>query len=236
MTSDHKHHHHHSHKGAHGCGKNPRNSALRGIFTAFLLNLFFSLVELIGGWWTQSIAIQADAIHDFGDSMILAAALGMQYYSGISATQRYPYGFKRWSLLSALLSSLVLLGGSIYIIIGAVLRLNDPVQPRADGMFVLALLGVVFNGFSAWNMSHGHSQNERALSWHMIEDLLGWIAVLIGSIVMQFTNAPWLDPIMSLVISGVVIMGAIRSFWSSSMYFLQSCSKVRLWEHEATNI
>jgi len=222
----------HSHGATHICGeksaaeKNPHgqltDKSIRNISMAFLLNLVFAVIELVGGWWTNSVAIQADAIHDFGDSMVLLAALGLQWLSAAGARGRYTFGFRRFSLLSALISSLVLFFGSLFIVITAVERILNPEMPHLDGMLWLALLGVVVNGFAAWKIGHGHTHNERALSWHMIEDLLGWIAVLIGSVVMRFVHAPWLDPAMSLVIAGFIILGSIRNMWASSQLFLQA--------------
>jgi cobalt-zinc-cadmium efflux system protein len=215
----HGHHHHdHHHKTASG---HPSNT-VRNIAMAFALNASFAVIELVGGWWTQSVAIQADAIHDFGDSLALAAALGLQIFSATKASDRFNFGFKRLSLLSAWSTSFLLFGSSIYIVTRALERLQNPVQPHLDGMLMLAVLGVIVNGAAAWKMGHGKTENERALSWHMVEDLLGWVAVLIGSIAMRYVDAPWLDPALSLVIAGIVLMGASRNFWASSKLFLQA--------------
>ena len=218
----HGHHHHHHHHGHHHVGA---NRAVRNIAIAFFLNAGFAIIELIGGWWTQSVAIQADAIHDLGDSLALASALGLQIWSGASANGRYNFGFKRLSPLSALLTSVILLIGSLFIFGRAVERLMNPVTPHLDGMFMLALLGVAVNGYAAWRMSGGKTHSERALSWHMIEDLLGWVAVLIGSVAMRFMDASWLDPALSLIIAGVVIMGASRNFLATTQLFLQAAPR-----------
>ncbi len=110
----------------------------------------------------------------------------------------------------------------------AIDRIFSPVTPELNGMLMLAVLGVVVNGVAAWKMGHGHTQNEKALSWHMLEDLLGWIAVLIGSLIMRYFEAPWIDPVLSLIIAGVVITGAMRNFWSSSQLFLQAAPNIQL--------
>ena len=221
-SCQHDHHHGHHH------GVSAGDTSVRNIAIAFVLNLSFAVIELVGGWWTQSIAIQADAIHDFGDSIALAAALGLQYWSSAHPSDRFTFGFKRLSLLSALATSFVLLAGSVFIIGRAVERLANPVAPNLNGMFFLAVLGVAVNGAAAWKMSHGVTQNERALSWHMMEDLLGWVAVLVGSIVMRFADVPWIDAVLSLAIAGIVIMGASRNFWASSQLFLQAAPNVDL--------
>jgi cobalt-zinc-cadmium efflux system protein len=209
---DHHHHHDHLHHGA----------SSRNIAIAFMLNASFAVIELVGGWWTNSVAIQADAIHDFGDSLMLASALVLQSLSHAGARGRFNFGFRRLSLLSALATSTILLVGSIFIVTRAVSRLWEPSTPHLDGMLGLAVLGVLVNGIAAYRMSHGVTQNERSLSWHMIEDLLGWIAVLISALVMRFIEVPWLDPVLSLLIAGVVLVGAARNFWGSGQYFLQA--------------
>jgi cobalt-zinc-cadmium efflux system protein len=208
----HHHHGHHHHSG----------DSLRNLWIAFVLNAGFAVVELIGGWWTNSVAIQADAIHDFGDSLAIAAALGLQFLSQTKASGRYTFGWSRLSLLSALATSGVLLAGGVIMISKAMTRLANPETPHLDGMLALAFLGVAVNGYAAWKIGRGGTQNERALSWHMIEDLLGWVAVLISSIVMRFIHVPWLDAILCLIIAGIVILGAARNFFGSTQYFLQA--------------
>jgi cobalt-zinc-cadmium efflux system protein len=224
-------HGHTEHGHSHGkfvqiSAKNSADQSLSNIRIAFTLNLVFAVVELVGGWLTNSVAIQADAIHDFGDSLVLLAALVLQYWSNATARGRFTFGFKRLSLLSAFAASLVILLGSIFIVWSSIDRLISPQMPHVFGMFWLALLGVAVNAYAAWKISHGHTYNERALTWHMLEDLFGWVAVLVGSIVMGFYDVPWLDPVMSLVIAGFIILGASRSIWSSSQLFLQAAPLV----------
>ena len=227
MTSECRGHGHHGHSHSHGY-VNAHASSMQNIKIAFFLNLTFALIELVGGWWTHSVAIQADAIHDFGDSLVLLSALTLQHWSAIAAKGRFTFGFKRLSLLSALGASVVIFSGSVVIVVVAFGRLAEPQMPHLDGMLWLALLGVAVNGYAAWRVGHGHTQNERALSWHLLEDLLGWIAVLIGSIVMRFYNVPWLDPALSLVIAGFIILGSARNIWASSQLFLQAAPLVDL--------
>lgn len=227
MTSECRGHGHHGHSHSHG-HVNAHASSMQNIKIAFFLNLTFALIELVGGWWTHSVAIQADAIHDFGDSLVLLSALTLQHWSAVAAKGRFTFGFKRLSLLSAFGASVVIFSGSVVILVSAFGRLAEPKMPHLDGMLWLAILGVAVNGYAAWRVGHGHTQNERALSWHMLEDLMGWIAVLIGSIVMRFYNVPWLDPAMSLVIAGFIILGSARNIWASSQLFLQAAPPVDL--------
>lgn len=189
---------------------------------ALSANMSFAIIELVGGLWTRSTAIQADAVHDFGDSAALGAALVFQLIAAAPPRVGFSYGLKRFSLLSAVMTAIVLMGGSLYVIVEAAGRFKEPVTPHLDGMLGLAVLGVAVNGFAAWRMSRGESQNERALAWHMVEDLMGWIAVLISSFVMRFWEVPWLDPALAVLIGFLVLSGASRSLWSSVRLFLQA--------------
>lgn len=171
----------------------------------FLLNLFFAIVELIGGLYTGSVAILSDALHDFGDSCSLGLAWYLERLSAKGRDRHFSYGYKRFSLLGALVLSLILLLGSIFVIKEAIERIITPGQPQAGGMFLLALFGLAVNGFAAWRMLGGSSLNERAMRLHLMEDVLGWLAVLVVSIVMYFVELPILDPLLSLGITAWVL-------------------------------
>lgn len=200
----------------------PGREALRSIGLVLILNLAFALIEFVGGYLTNSMAVLADAVHDLGDSAALMSALILEFFSHTSTSDKYSYGYKRLSLLSALLTGVVILISSGLIIAEAVPRLFHPTQPHISGMLALALLGILVNGYAAWKMHKGHSLNEQTLTWHLMEDLLGWVAVLIGSIVMRFVDLPIIDPILSLGIAAFILAGTTRNFWRSSKLFLQA--------------
>ncbi len=175
------HDHHHTHKHGNSYGQSVRNISL-----ALAINATFAIIELVGGYLTKSTAIQADAVHDLGDTAVLMGALLLQFVAQIPPSTNFSFGLRRFSLLSGVISSLILCGGSIVILIASLARFSNPETPHLDGMLGLAILGVVVNGIAAWTIGHGHTHNEKALSWHMIEDLMGWIAVLISSLIMRF--------------------------------------------------
>jgi cobalt-zinc-cadmium efflux system protein len=217
------HHHHHGH-GHHHHG-NCKNDSAKNLKLAFLLNFVFSLIELIGGMYTGSMAILADALHDFGDSASLGIALFLENLAARRSNQIFSYGYRRLSLLSALITGGILVIGSIAILSQAIPRLVDPVQPNTQGMFWLALLGMSVNGFAAWRTHRGKTLNERVVSWHLIEDVLGWTLVLIISVVMSFVYAPILDPILSIVFSFVVVWGVFKHLKESLRLFLQAAPR-----------
>ncbi|MDO4692992.1 MAG: cation diffusion facilitator family transporter [Porphyromonadaceae bacterium] len=194
-THEHGHHHHHHH----------HHNAEGNILFAFLLNLSFSIIELVGGIITGSVAILSDALHDFGDSISLGLAWYLEKVSGRRRDKSFSYGYKRFSLLSALMISLILLVGSFFVIQASIERLFSPEMPNARGMLLLAIFGLVINGVAAWRMSGGHSLSERSIQLHLLEDVLGWAAVLIVSIVMHFVHLPILDPLLSLAITAWIL-------------------------------
>ncbi len=186
-------------------------ASTKNIKTAFFLNLFFTIVEIVGGLLTNSLAIISDAVHDLGDSVSLGLAWYLQNYSKKRRDSKYTYGYKRFSVLGAFITALVLLVGSIFIIREAIPRLLNPEAVEPKGMIAIAILGVVVNGAAMLNLKKGQSLNERVLSLHFLEDVLGWVAVLIVSIILLFKDWPVLDPILSLAISAYILYNVIKS-------------------------
>ncbi len=208
----HNHNQHHSHQ---------HNNATKNITVAFVLNLGFSIIELIGGLLTNSIAILSDALHDFGDSISLGVAWYLQKVSERKPDAKYSYGYKRFSLLGALFISLVLLIGSVFIVKESVERVLSPSEPHAQGMLWLAIFGVIINGAAILRLKKGTSMNEQAVALHLLEDVLGWIAVLIVSIIMLFVHVPVLDPLLSIGISIWVLFNVYRNIKSTFKILLQ---------------
>jgi cobalt-zinc-cadmium efflux system protein len=188
---------------------------------AFLLNFFFAIVEVIGGLWTNSIAILSEALHDLGDSFSLGLSWYLEKVAQREKNWKYPYGYKRFSLLAALINSVILVGGSIFILSEAIPRLLDPEQTYALGMFYFAIGGILVNGIAVWKMREGQSMNERVVTWHLLEDVLGWMAVLVISIVMMIKNIPILDPILSILIALYILWNVIKMLRKTLSIFLQ---------------
>ena len=210
---EHHHSHNHFHTDMHGSGKN--------IAVAFVLNFSFTIIELVGGLLTNSVAILSDALHDFGDSIALALAWYFEKVSGHSPDARYSYGYKRFALLGALINATVLLFGSLFVIYASILRIIEPQQVKVEGMFWLAILGVIVNGLAVWRTRKSSGINERMVSLHLLEDVLGWIAVLLVSVVMMFVDLPILDPILSVGISVFVLYNVVRNLIATFKVILQ---------------
>ena len=188
---------------------------------AFFLNAGFAVAELIGGLLTNSMAIMADALHDLGDSISLAVSWRLEHLSSKSEDGKFSYGYKRFSLLSALISGIVLISGSIYVIMEAVQRLLAPQESNARGMLIFALFGIAINGYVVFRTSHGKNMNSRMISWHMIEDVLGWAAVLVVSLILMIKDIKILDPLLSLGLTAFVLYNVGRNLWRTMSLFLQ---------------
>jgi len=196
---------------------------------AFFLNLGFTIVEFIGGWLTNSTAIMADAVHDLGDSLSIGLAWILSKIAHKQANDTYSYGYQRFSLLGALVNGAVLIGGSIWVLSEAIPRLSDPEMPHAQGMIVLAIFGIAVNGFAAYKLSHGKSLNERVLNWHLLEDVLGWVAVLLVAVVLSFVDLPVLDPLLSIGFTLFILFNVTKTLIDTIKIFLQATpdTKVR---------
>jgi len=195
------------------------------IKTAFLLNLFFTIVEVVGGLLTNSIAILSDALHDFGDSVALGLSLYLEKKATKERSSTFSYGFKRLSLLAGLTSSLILIGGSIVILSEAIPRLMTPEHTNAKGMLGLAILGIAVNGFAALRTREGKTVNEEVITWHLLEDILGWVAVFVTSLVMLAFDVHILDPLLSIAITLFVLWNVGKKLKYILQIFLQAVPK-----------
>lgn len=206
---DHGHHHHHLAEG-------------QNILWAFALNFVFSIIEFFGGYFTNSVAIYSDALHDLGDSFSLLFAYFAEKMSLRVADHKFTFGYRRISVVSALVNGIILFGGSLYIIIEAFKRFQSPEAVHAPGMIALAILGISVNGFAAWKLSRNEGINSRMVSLHLLEDILGWVAVLIVSITLLFKPWFFLDSVLSILISFVILKGVYKNFLRIGSILLQS--------------
>jgi cobalt-zinc-cadmium efflux system protein len=210
--------HHHHHTGHHHL--HPYEST-KNIRYAFILNLTFTIIEIIGGLYTNSVAILSDALHDLGDSISLGLSWYFDKVSKRKRDAKYTYGYGRFSLLAAFINGVVLITGSLIIILIALPRVINPEQPDVQGMILLSILGIFFNGMAVFKVNKGKSMNERVVTLHLLEDVLGWVAVLIASIVMYFWHFPILDPLLSLLFASYILYSVIKNFRQTIRIFLQ---------------
>jgi len=198
-----------------------KHNDIKNIKTAFFLNFGFTIFEILGGIFTNSIAIVSDAVHDLGDSLSLALAWYFQKKSKKSSDKSYSYGYKRFSLLGAIFNSIILLVGSFIILYTAIPRLIHPEQPYVKGMFFFAIVGILVNGSALLQLKKGDSLNEKVVSLHMLEDVLGWAAILIGTIIMYFWKVPIVDAILSIIIAVFILYNVLKNLRKSLHIILQ---------------
>ena len=193
----------------------------QNILIAFILNIAFSILEFFGGMFTNSISILSDSIHDFGDAISIGVSYFMERKSKKHADNKYTYGYIRYSVLGGVITTTILLVGSILVIIGAVKRIINPVEINYSGMIIIAIIGVVLNFIAAFVTRDGDSINQKAVNLHMLEDVLGWAVVLIGAIVMNFTDISIIDSVMSIGVALFILINSLKNLKKVLDIFLE---------------
>lgn len=193
----------------------------KNILFAFILNLSFSIFEFFGGIFTNSVAILSDSIHDMGDALSIGISFFLEKKSKKKPDNNYTYGYVRYSVLGGLITNVILLVGSLLVIYNAVLRIIEPAEVNYKGMIIFAVIGVVMNFIAAYLTREGNSINQKSVNLHMLEDVLGWIVVLIGAIVMNFTDIKILDPLMSIGVALFILINTLKSLKQILDLFLE---------------
>jgi cobalt-zinc-cadmium efflux system protein len=226
MGKNHDHRINHSHNSSHTHSHEHAQAYNGGnILIAFYINFIFALVEVAGGVWTHSIAIQADALHDFGDSLSLFIVWYLQKISARSPSKDYSFGFARFGILGALVTGIILFSGSIYIIIQGVNKFLNPTEVYSNGMIFLAVLGVIINGWAFLRTKNATGIGERMISLHMLEDLWGWVIVLFGGLVIYWKSWYWIDPLLSIFVALFILRNTYRNLEEVFRILLQGTSK-----------
>ena len=192
----------------------------KNVWIAFLLNFSFAIIEFIFGALFNSSAVLADAVHDTGDALAIGLSAFFEKISNRRDDKKYTLGYKRYSLLGAMLTSTILIVGSILILVENVPKLFAPERVNYDGMLILGIFAIVINFAASRVVSHGRTHNESILSLHFLEDILGWLAVIFVSFILRFTNWYFLDPLLSLIISTFILSKALPKFWENVQIFL----------------
>lgn len=218
MQSNHHDHHHHHHSHHHGDGTRTE----RNLLIAFLLNFGFAIIEFIGGILTNSIAIQSDALHDFGDSLSLAFALVMERLSKGKPSSEFSYGYARLRVFGALVTGLILVIGAVIMLVRSWERLLNPESVQIEGMLLLAVCGVAVNLVAFFRLQKGQSLQEKVIVMHLLEDAFGWIIVLLGAVVMYFNGPIWIDSLLSIGLSLWIIVRVFTLLKSSATVLMQA--------------
>lgn len=195
--------------------------ASENLSVAFFLNLIFVIIVAIGGILTNSVTILADVLHDFNDTITIALSWILEKFAGKENTETYTYGYDRLSLLGAAITSIFVISGSIIILYESFSRLFTSVTPDAQGMLIVAILGILFKGISVLKLRKGITFNEKTVLIHILSDVLRWIAVLFVSLILMFYNLPILDPLISILISLWVLINILRILFETIKVLMQ---------------
>lgn len=193
----------------------------RNILIAFILNLSFAVIEFLGGTFTGSVAILSDSVHDLGDALSIGVSWFFEKKSRKQPDEKYTYGYARFSVLGSIITTAVLLAGSVIVIIGSVRRIISPVEINYNGMIIIAVFGVVINFAAAFITKGEGSLNQKAVNLHMLEDVLGWIVVLLGAVIMRFTDISLIDPIMSICVAAFILVETVKNLKEVLDLFLE---------------
>lgn len=193
----------------------------RNILIAFILNITFSIFEFIGGIFTGSVSIISDAIHDIGDAASIGLSLVLEKISKKQPDSNYSYGYLRYSVLGGFITTVILLFGSVAVIFNAIHRILNPAPIKYNGMIIFAIIGVIVNFIAALVTREGENINQKAVNLHMLEDVLGWVVVLIGALVMKFTDFVIIDPIMSIIVALFILINSFKTLNEVLSLFLE---------------
>ena len=197
-------------------------SSKTSIWLAFFLNLSYAIVEFIAGGIFGSSAVLADSVHDLGDAIAIGISAFLETISNREEDNQYTLGYKRFSLLGALLTAIILMTGSVLVILENVTKILNPQPVNDEGIFWLGIIAITINVLASLVVGKGKTKNESILSLHFLEDTLGWVAVILMAIILRFTDWYILDPLLSLVISFFILSKALPRFWSTVKIFLDA--------------
>ena len=192
------------------------------VWVAFFLNLSYAIVEFIAGGIFGSSAVLADSVHDLGDAIAIGVSAFLETISNREEDSHYALGYKRFSLLGAMVTAVILMTGSVLVILGNITKLFHPQAVNDEGILWLGIIAISVNVIASLVVRKGKTKNESILSLHFLEDTLGWVAVILMAIVLRFTDWYILDPLLSLVISIFILSKAIPRFWSTLKIFLDA--------------
>ena len=197
-------------------------SSKTSIWLAFFLNLSYAIVEFIAGGIFGSSAVLADSVHDLGDAIAVGISALLETISNREEDRQYTLGYKRFSLLGAMLTAVILMIGSVLVILENVTKIVHPQPVNEEGILWLGIIAVAINVLASLVVRKGKTKNESILSLHFLEDTLGWLAVILMAIILRYTDWYILDPLLSLVISIFILTKAIPRFWSALKIFLDA--------------
>lgn len=192
------------------------------VWVAFFLNLTYAIVEFIAGGVFGSSAVLADSVHDLGDAIAIGISAFLETISNREEDSHYTLGYKRFSLLGAMVTAVILMTGSVLVILENIAKIFHPQPVNDEGILWLGIIAITINVLASLVIRKGQTKNESILSLHFLEDTLGWVTVILMAIVLRFTDWYILDPLLSLVISFFILSKALPRFWRTLKIFLDA--------------
>ena len=192
------------------------------VWVAFFLNLSYAIVEFIAGGIFGSSAVLADSVHDLGDAIAIGISAFLETISNREEDSHYTLGYKRFSLLGAMVTAVILMTGSVLVILENIAKIFHPQPVNDEGILWLGIIAITINVLASLVIRKGQTKNESILSLHFLEDTLGWVTVILMAIVLRFTDWYILDPLLSLVISFFILSKALPRFWRTLKIFLDA--------------
>ena len=192
------------------------------VWVAFFLNLIYAIVEFIAGGIFGSSAVLADSVHDLGDAIAIGISAFLETISNREEDSHYTLGYKRFSLLGAMVTAVILMTGSVLVILENIAKIFHPQPVNDEGILWLGIIAITINVLASLVIRKGQTKNESILSLHFLEDTLGWVTVILMAIVLRFTDWYILDPLLSLVISFFILSKALPRFWRTLKIFLDA--------------
>jgi len=216
--ADHDHHdHHHGLGHSHGAG-----APYKVLITAIVLTLGFAIIEAIAGIWANSLALLSDAGHMASDALALSIAAFAAWVATKPPSYKHSYGLQRAEVVAAWISSLMMVLVSIWVIIEAIERIREPMQVHGLTVMLVAFSGMCVNIVIAWMLARSErTLNIRAALLHVMSDILGSIAALVAGAVIYFSDWAPIDPILSFVISLLILYSALRLLRESLLILME---------------
>lgn len=199
--------------------------ATGNLLFVFILNIVFNVIVIMGGLITNSVAILADCLHDLSDTISIGLAWVLEHISQKNPNKNYTYGYQRFSILGAVITSIFVIVVSVIVVYESCSRLLSPVEPEAGWMLLVAIVGLIFKGISVFKLHRGETINEKVILFHLLSDIFGWVAILVISVILMFWNVSFLDPLVSIIISLWLLYNMGKSLHESICVLLQKSPK-----------
>ena len=206
---------------------NHESESGRSLLLATLLNVFITVVEIIGGIMANSLALLSDALHNLSDTIAILLAYIAQKVSRRKSNEQKTFGYKRIEILAAFFNALLLIGISVFLVFEAIKRFNDPEPIKGLLMFIVATAGLIFNLLAVLILKkHSNSSlNIRSAYLHLLGDTLSSVAVIIGGILIYFFEIIWIDPLITILISLYIVKETWGVFKQSADILMQATPK-----------